>query len=87
MFLEDYKYCLFCENQGITKLAQVVDHIIPITENWDLRLEYDNLRSLCKECHDNLRQLSRIKLPPRTFEDGSPNPDFKKAWQLFHSQH
>ena len=79
-------YCLFCEERGIKKLANVVDHIIPIVVDWDKRVEWDNLRSLCKTCHDNLSNLARKSLPPRTFPDGSPNPEFKKMWNIYISQ-
>lgn len=33
-------------------LAEVVDHIIPIEERPDLRLDWSNLRSMSKRCHD-----------------------------------
>jgi 5-methylcytosine-specific restriction protein A len=32
--------------------ATVVDHIVPIAERPDLRLDWDNLRSMSKTCHD-----------------------------------
>ena len=36
------------------KIASEVDHIIPIQTpgGWDKRLDYDNLQSLCLECHN-----------------------------------
>lgn len=36
------------------KIASEVDHIKPIQtpEGWELRLDYDNTRSLCLECHN-----------------------------------
>jgi len=33
-------------------LAEVVDHIIPIEERPDLRLDWSNLRAMSKRCHD-----------------------------------
>lgn len=35
-------------------IASEVDHIKPIQtpEGWELRLDYDNLRSLCTRCHN-----------------------------------
>jgi len=50
--LADEPLCRFCRERGITKPAEVVDHIIPISERPDLRLVRSNLRSLCKTCHD-----------------------------------
>ena len=85
-YLSENPYCVFCERNDETKLADTVDHVIPISVNWDLRFDWDNLRSLCKECHDNMMQLTRDKLPPRTFSDGSPNPEFRKMWDLYNSQ-
>lgn len=36
------------------KIASEVDHIKPIQtpEGWDHRLDYDNLQSLCLDCHN-----------------------------------
>ena len=44
--------CEFHKDRGKIVLAEVVDHIKPISEALELRLDWDNLRSLCKECHD-----------------------------------
>lgn len=45
---DGYK-CVKCN-----KIASEVDHIIPIQTpgGWDKRLDYDNLQSLCLECHN-----------------------------------
>ena len=43
--------CEKCKEQGRTKVAKEVDHIVPIKVNWNLRLSYDNLQSLCPPCH------------------------------------
>jgi len=32
-------------------VAEEVDHIVPIRERPDLRLEWSNLQSACKRCH------------------------------------
>lgn len=41
--------CVWCR-----KIATEVDHIKEIStpEGWELRLDYDNLRSLCHNCHN-----------------------------------
>lgn len=44
--------CRFCRERGLIVAAEVVDHIISIEERPDLRLDHNNLRSLCKRCHD-----------------------------------
>lgn len=38
-----------CQRCGLE--ATLVDHIIPSSEDWDSRLDIDNLESLCKDCH------------------------------------
>lgn len=48
--LQDDGYkCAMCG-----KIASEVDHIIEIKipEGWERRLDYDNTRSLCHDCHD-----------------------------------
>lgn len=51
-FLSKHPLCLFCEGIGCITEASVVDHVISFTERPELRLEWSNLRSLCKQCHD-----------------------------------
>ena len=50
------KYCAFCDQAGIVPRvpAVEVDHIIEIQtpEGWARRLDWNNTRSLCHECHD-----------------------------------
>jgi 5-methylcytosine-specific restriction endonuclease McrA len=36
---------------GGAKVRLVVDHIIPISRRWDLRLDPTNLQVLCDECN------------------------------------
>lgn len=45
---DEYK-CLWCGG-----IATEVDHIVEIRtpEGWERRLDYDNTRSLCHDCHD-----------------------------------
>lgn len=48
--LQDDNYkCALCG-----KIASEVDHIVEIKtpEGWSRRLDYDNTRSLCHDCHD-----------------------------------
>ena len=40
-----------CMERGIVTPAREVDHIIPIVERPDLRLDPSNLRPLCTSCH------------------------------------
>jgi 5-methylcytosine-specific restriction enzyme A len=44
--------CVHCEAQGKTKAAQDIDHRLPFQGIDDpLRLDWDNLQSLCRQCH------------------------------------
>jgi len=43
--------CRHCRERGLTRAAEEVDHIEPISKRPDLRLEPTNLQSLCRRCH------------------------------------
>lgn len=43
--------CANCNSNGRVTIAQDVHHIKPIRSNPELRLEWDNLMSLCRPCH------------------------------------
>jgi 5-methylcytosine-specific restriction protein A len=50
--LERDKYlCLHCLAKGIATPAKDVDHIRSISQAPELRLDIDNLQSLCRTCH------------------------------------
>jgi 5-methylcytosine-specific restriction protein A len=51
-YLQRNPLCRTCKKQGITKQANVVDHIIPHKGDYDLFWDEDNWQSMCKECHD-----------------------------------
>ena len=44
--------CQECLRQGYYKQADVVDHIIELKDDWDKRLDKDNLEPLCNACHN-----------------------------------
>ena len=44
--------CTHCADKPLCEhVATEVDHIIPIAERPDLRLEWSNLQSACRACH------------------------------------
>lgn len=45
--------CRNCDDEGRTRLATVVDHIIPRVKASHLELEFDNTQSLCASCHNS----------------------------------
>ena len=53
--------CEHCLAAGRIRIADVVDHIIELKDDWSLRLEWSNLQSLCHECHNTKTNLEKIK--------------------------
>ena len=55
-YLADHPLCEECLANGITREAVDVHHVVSFmtaegVERIELALNYDNLRALCKECH------------------------------------
>lgn len=61
--------CEHCRAKGIVRQGREVHHIVSIEEDWNKRLELENLVLLCPDCH-NL-QHKRI----------SPLQHFLKDWE------
>ena len=59
----DNPLCQICELKGKSKLVNDVHHIVPITNGQNeqeqkmLAYDYDNLCSLCTECHHEVHQM------------------------------
>lgn len=47
LVLSNYPFCVDCG-----KPAQMVDHKVAIKDNWDKRLDEDNLQPMCNICHN-----------------------------------
>lgn len=43
----DYSTCVRCGLEG-----NIVDHIVPSEDDWEDRLDVDNLETLCQRCHN-----------------------------------
>jgi|GEM_PF-4703516 5-methylcytosine-specific restriction endonuclease McrA len=43
--------CEHCDDKDIITPATDVDHITPLSVDFSLRTDYDNLQSLCRQCH------------------------------------
>lgn len=60
--LEEHPFCVKC-----TAFGEIVDHIVPIADAPDRRLDPDNLRTLCVPCHNtitgNLRKTGVNEMP------------------------
>lgn len=48
---DDYM-CLYCLAKGYVKRAEVVDHYVPIRDDYDKRYDLDNLVSSCYRCNN-----------------------------------
>lgn len=62
--------CHLCDIKGLVTAADTVHHIKPVETHPELRLDPENLMSLCRECHETLHgrgsggggvQISRVK--------------------------
>ena len=52
--LSSQPLCEICQGNGRTTAATVVHHIKPTDTHFHLRLQFSNLQSLCRNCHENL---------------------------------
>lgn len=48
--------CERCLSKGIVREGKEVHHIIPLDQDWDKRLDYDNLILLCSDCHNEVHK-------------------------------
>ena len=51
-FISRNPLCSICDANGFVRSADVVDHIVERKDNDALRLNWDNLQSLCHSCHN-----------------------------------
>lgn len=76
-----HPFCVFCEQEGRQRLADAVDHKIPIEDGGD-RLKAANLQSICLPHHNGLkaamqvyaREHGQIYLLPLWCDDPSERP-------------
>ncbi|WP_192820185.1 HNH endonuclease [Rufibacter sp. LB8] len=54
--------CTHCQKKGIITLGSDIDHVLSIAKRPDLKLDYDNLQTLCKSCH-SIKTSSENKRP------------------------
>lgn len=55
-FLRENPFCMECERRGKLEMAIHCDHMIPIADRPELRLEWDNLQGLCGFCHNSWKR-------------------------------
>lgn len=56
VFLAANPLCVFCDREGRTTAATVVDHITPHKGDMTLFWDRANWQPLCKPCHDSVKQ-------------------------------
>ncbi len=56
LILSEHPLCVYCEQVGEITPATVVDHIKPHRGDVDLFWDTNNLQTLCKHCHDSIKQ-------------------------------
>ena len=56
MKLQQDPLCEFCESIGKVTPAVLVHHIKTIRDRPEIRLEMENLMSLCRSCHDEVHR-------------------------------
>lgn len=54
VFIRRHPLCCECESNGRVVVAEIVDHIIPRKRAPELSLKWQNLRSLCRACHNRI---------------------------------
>jgi len=59
--IRDKYLCQSClENNRITQ-AQEVHHVLPVESHPELQLTLDNLQSLCRPCHEQTKEKTKVK--------------------------
>lgn len=60
-FLLKHSLCVYCEKQGRTTAATVVDHIKPHKGDMELFWDSSNWQPLCKMCHDSIKAREEVR--------------------------
>ena len=61
MVLHSQPLCAACAELGYSTPSDVVDHIQPVRDRPDLAFTLDNLRGLCKLCHDSAKKREEMR--------------------------
>lgn len=61
-YLASHPYCRECSANGITRLATVVDHVIPHRGDKRLFWHRANWQPLCQPCHNSIKQRQECAL-------------------------
>lgn len=73
IILANEPLCRYCAEVGVTTLAAHVDHIVPISQRPDLRLDPANLQPLCEYHHNVVKAREEYWGEPIGYDaDGNP---------------
>jgi len=82
-FLQENPLCIYCQQQGRTKPAVVVDHIVPHQGNEELFWNRENWQALCTQCHSGVKAREENEgVAPGCGQDGMPL-DPKHPWSKY----
>jgi 5-methylcytosine-specific restriction protein A len=56
LFIIDHPLCIYCLDEGSIKLAEIIHHKEEIKENFNKRLDRDNLESVCRIHHNKIHK-------------------------------
>lgn len=70
VFLRDGRICVLCGATPEDGIMLHVDHIIPLRQDWSLRLKAENLQVLCENCNAGKGSTDITDWRPKR---GSPN--------------
>lgn len=60
-YITSHPYCEICYSHGVIRRANLVHHKIEIRDDWSKRLNWDNLQSVCTECHNKIHHKTQYK--------------------------
>lgn len=63
LFLLQNSLCVKCLADGIVKKADVVDHIVPLKDDWSKRLDWNNWQPLCQYHHNEKTRAEQYSKP------------------------
>ena len=61
--------CEDCKKRGIVRKGDVVDHIVELRDNFEKRLDENNLQTLCYSCHNKKTKREKAKREKRKLQN------------------
>ena len=91
VFLAENALCAFCQREGRTTAATIVDHVVPHKGDVALFWDIDNWQALCASHHDNEKRAAERGTIVRSGCDADgipldPNHHWNRAATPIHGQ-